>query len=124
MPIPLNQSQDKARNPQNFVTFAQQNPDLGIMPAGTFIIQIYCHVLEAFDSDGTDQITVGWDSDPDALATAIDVSTTGLKSVTMGANNGYNSIAQKLKAFYTNSGSEPTAGKAFLWIESIRVPLS
>jgi hypothetical protein len=112
------------RNLQAFVTATQQTPEFGIMPAGTWIKQVFCHVLEAFDSNGTDQITVGWDSDPDALCTTIDVSTTGLKTVTLGVSAGYNSTAQKLYAFYSNGGSEPTTGKAFLWVDSIRVPLS
>ena len=115
-------TKDDPRRLQKWVTSDAQTPILGILPADTYVIAVHCHVTEAFNSDGSDQITVGWDTDNDALCTAIDVSTTGVKSVTMGANHGYNSTAQKVKAYYVNGGSEPTTGKAFIWVESIKCP--
>ena len=116
-------AKDAPRSLQTWVTKDTQNPVMGILPAATYVIQAHVHVTEAFNSDGTDLLTVGWDTDADAIVTSIDVSTTGVKSVTLGSNAGYNGTAQKVKAYYVNGGSEPTTGKAFVLIETVRVPV-
>ncbi len=94
---------------------------LGDIPKDAYVKAVNIHVTEAFDSDGTDQIQVGWTSDNDALATLTDVSTTGVKAVTLGANNGYNGTGQTVTAYYVNGGSEPTTGKAIVSVEFFRV---
>lgn len=107
---------------QGFVTKGTQTRVLGTLPANSYIKNVYVHVLEAFNSSGNDLLTVGWDGSVDALVTSIDVSTTGVKSVTLGASNGFNTVAQNVKAYYTNSSSEPSTGKAFVLIDHDRVP--
>lgn len=105
-----------------WVTYSRQTVDLGALPADTYVLRGHCHVTEAFDSDGTDTITVGNDVDPDALITSVTCSTTGIKSITLGVNAGYNSVAQPVKIFYANGGSEPAAGRALIILELARVP--
>ena len=107
-----------------WVTSSQQNPVLGILPKGSYILRAHCHVTVAFNGSGTDEITIGYDSDSDAVATAIDVSTTGIKSLTLGAINGYNGTARSLEAYYVNDAGEPSLGKAFIVVEYIRTPIS
>lgn len=107
-----------------WVTKDAQNPSLGTMPAGSYLLRAHVHVTENFDSDGNDTLTVGYDADPDAVVTSVDVSTTGVKSVTLGALNGYNATARDIEAYYSNSGTEPTTGKAIVILEIIRVPTS
>lgn len=109
---------------QAWVSSSQQNPFMGILPADTYVSQVHCHVTEAFNSSTTDEITVGYDADVDAFATTIDSSSTGVKSVNLGVLNGYNSVARKVEAYYVNGGTEPSTGKAFIWIETIKVPTS
>lgn len=122
MTNPTFPTKDKPRSPQVWVTKDVQNPDIGILPAHTYVLRAHVHVTEAFNSDGTDTLTVGWDSDSDAIITSVDVSTTGIKTVTLGSNVGYNSVARKMEAYYVNGGSEPTTGKAFILLEIIRIP--
>lgn len=107
-----------------WVTKDAQNPVLGILPANSYVYGAHVHVTQAFNSDGTDTLTVGYDADTDALVTSIDVSSTGIKSVTLGALNGYNSVARNVEAYYVNSGTEPTTGKALVILEFYRVPVS
>lgn len=105
-----------------WVTHATTNPSLGTIPAGSYIMRVHCHVTELFDSDGTDEITVGYDADPDSIATTIDVSTTGVKTVTFGTDEGYLATTRAVEAYYTAGGTAPTQGKAIIKIEFQRVP--
>lgn len=105
-----------------WVTSSSQNPTLGTMPAGSYFVRAHCHVTEAFNSDGTDTLTVGYDTDTDAFVTSIDVSSTGVKSVTLGVLNGYNGTARAVEAYYVNGGSEPSEGKALVILEIFSVP--
>lgn len=94
-----------------------QNPAMGTLPANSYVLRVHCYVAEAFNSDGADQLTLGYDADPDAFATTIDVSTTGSKTVTLGVEAGYGASSRDVEAYYTNGGTEPTAGKALLLLE-------
>ncbi len=107
-----------------WVTKDSQNPTLGMLQAGSYFVRAHVHVTEAFNSGGTDLLEVGYDADTDACITSVDVSTTGVKSVTLGALNGYNATARKIEAYYANGGSEPTTGKAIVILEIFRVPTS
>jgi hypothetical protein len=102
---------------QGWVSNGIQSVDLGDMPDNSFVFDINVHVIEAFNSDGTDLLTVGWDADPDALMTSLNVSSTGVKVVAYGVSLGFNSRGRTLKAFYSNGGSEPTTGKALIVVE-------
>jgi len=105
-----------------WVTSASQNPAMGTIPVASYIMTVYCHVTEAFNSDGTDILTVGYAADTDSIATAIDVSTTGVKVVVLGTDNGYIATARIVLAYYVNGGSEPNTGKAIIKVEFQRVP--
>lgn len=107
-----------------WVTHSRQTVDLGSLPADTYIMRAHVHCVEAFNSSGTDTITVGSDADPDAIVTSVDVSSTGIKTVTLGVNAGYNSNAQPLKIFYSNGGTEPGTGAALIILETVKVPSS
>ncbi len=109
----------------NWVTPTVQNPTLGDLPPGAYALRVHCHVIIAFDSSGTDQITVGWDAGVSALATAIDVSTTGIKTVTLGVSAGYRATGagKSIEAYYTAGGGAPTVGRALIIVEYCRVPL-
>lgn len=107
-----------------WVTYSRQTVDLGSLPADTYVLRAHCHVTTAFDGSGTDTVTVGSDADPDAIVTSVDVSTTGIKSVTLGISAGYNASAQQLKIFYANGGGEPSAGAALVILETVKSPSS
>lgn len=99
-----------------------QNPTLGVLPADTYVTGVRIHVTEAFNSDGTDLLSVGYDADADAFATDTDVSTTGVKTVTLGALAGYNGTARTVEAYYVNGGTEPTITSALPVVEYSGVP--
>lgn len=105
-----------------WVTSSTQNPTLGALPANVYVTGVDIYVHEAFNSDGTDNITVGRDSLPDALADDTDVSTTGEKTPTAGTGARHYTTTQTVEAYYTNSGSEPTTGKALVTVGYRVVP--
>jgi hypothetical protein len=107
-----------------FVTVGTPNPALGLLPAYAYVTNVFIHVVNAFNSDGTDQLTVGYDGTPAAYATAVDVSTGGLKAVTLGSSVGLNTAetGRAVEVYYTAGGSAPTLGKALVMIEYYRAP--
>lgn len=107
-----------------FVTFGSQTLTLGVLPVGASVKRVHIDVLTGFNGDGTDQIQVGHDDNNDAFATATDVSATGYKSVTLGAEVGYVSTSRPVKAYYVNGSGEPTTGKALIEIEYTLNPRS
>lgn len=92
------------------------------LPVGTWVDPPALHVTEAFNSDGTDTIAIGYDADTDAFGDETDVSSTGLKNMPAGTLEGYNSTARAVEAYYVNGGSEPTAGKAIAMLHYRFVP--
>ncbi len=106
-----------------WVTSGRQTVDLGSLTADTYIMRAHCHVTEAFNSDGTDTIVVGSDANDDSIVTSVDVSTTGIKTLTIPAA-GYNASAQQIKIKYANSGSEPSTGAALFIFETAKTPPS
>lgn len=107
-----------------WVQFDSQNPSLGVLPAYSVVTGVLIQVVAAFNSDGDDTISVGYDAAPEAYATSTDVSSTGLKAVTSGALVGYNATSRSIEAYYVNSGTEPTEGSAIVVLEFYRVPSS
>jgi len=105
-----------------WITHSRTTVDLGAIAADMYILRASCHVTEAFNSDGTDTITVGTVADTDAYITSIDSSSTGIKTATLGVKAGYNSTAAQIKIYYVAGGSSPTTGKALIIIELTKVP--
>ena len=101
----------------------KQTADMGKLPASAVVTNVRIQVTEAFNSDGTDLISVGYSGAATAFTTTTDVATTGIKSVTLGASAGYNATARDVQAYYTNGGSEPTTGKALVVLEYYRTPV-
>lgn len=99
----------------------KQTVTLGTLPLDAYVVRTHIHVTEAFNSAGTDLVTIGWDSDADSLCTSVDVSTTGMKITPFGVSMGFNSAMQTAKAYYTAGGAAPTTGKALVAVEFFRV---
>jgi hypothetical protein len=106
---------------QGWVADDATNPSLGTLPADSYVVNVRIQVTELFNSDGDDLISVGYDADNIAFATTTDVSTTGIKTVTLGSLAGYNATARSVEAYYTDTGSAPTTGKALVILEYFRV---
>lgn len=109
---------------QATVTFGTQTVLMGTLPIGANIVRAHIHVLTAFNSDGTDNITIGYTGTTNAFATSTDVSTTGVKTVTLGANVGYQTVSRQINAYYVNGGSEPSTGKAVVNLEYFLNPFT
>jgi hypothetical protein len=105
-----------------WVTPASPTSVLGTLPAGVYVSRVSIHATVAFDSSGTDTVTVGYDGSTSAFGTSTDVSTTGIKPVTAGTGAGYVATGQTVKAYYTAGGSAPTVGKALVVLEYAHIP--
>ncbi len=103
------------------LTKTRTNAGMGTLPARSVVTGAFLQVTQAFDSSGTDTISCGYDADNIAFFTATDVSTTGIKTVTMGSLLGYNATARDVEAYYVAGGGAPTTGKAVVVLEYYRV---
>lgn len=105
-----------------WVTSGTQTVPMGTLPIGAYVIRSQIHVLQNFNSDANDNIRVGWSGSTNALVTDTDVSSTGIKSPTLGSSVGYQSTSHVVNAYYLNSGSEPSQGKALVILEFLLTP--
>jgi len=99
------------------VTATNKTVLLGVLPIGSNIVRVFIQVLIAFNSSGTDLIRIGYTGTTNAFATDTDVSTTGIKSPTLGASAGYQTGAHQVYAYYTAGVADQTLGKAVVNIE-------
>lgn len=99
------------------VTFASKTPTLGVLPIGAYVVRVHIHVLTAFNSSGTDTIAVGYSGTVNAYCTATDVSTTGVKSPTLGSGIGYDLTSRTVVATYAQGVADSTTGKAVVIVE-------
>jgi hypothetical protein len=93
------------------------------LPIGANVVRAHLHVLEAFNSDGSDNISIGYTGTLQAFATNTDVSTTGVKTMTLGSEIGYQAVSRAINAYYVNGGTEPTTGKAVVNLEYFINPI-
>lgn len=107
-----------------WVRFDRQNPTLGTIAGRFMVTNVRMYVDTAFTSSGTDQITVGYDGSVSAYASAVDVSTTGIKTPTLGFAVGLPDTSDRrtVEAYYTAGGGAPGAGKALVVVEYCQVP--
>lgn len=112
-----------------FIADDIQSLTLGTLPPKSLILELGCNVLEAFNSSGTDNITVGGTGNSTRYAAASDVSSTGLVTFAAGSSitpppPGSATVAPALQTTgdivtvaYANGGTEPTTGKALVWMK-------
>ena len=108
---------------QAWVTAERQTLLMGHVDRPFYYRGVEVHVTEAFNSDGTDLLIVGDDADDNGFFTSLDVSSTGVKSPTLGAFNGYNGTSRNVKVIYAAGGTEPTTGRALIRIDVEPCPL-
>ncbi len=104
-----------------------QNPTLGTLPANAFVYRVDIWVEEAFNSDGTDNLTVGYTGTTSAyLVSGLNMETGGLREHVdeghgqAGATLGtVDSSSRSVEAYYLNGGSEPSTGKVYIALHYI-----
>lgn len=101
---------------RGFVTYGNPSMPIGTIPYYACVDSVVANVSVLFNSDGTDQIDVGYVSNTDGYANNLDVSTTGRKTASCGSNCkiGFNGdgAARAVIATYTAGGSVATQGRA------------
>jgi len=104
------------------VSDSKKKPEMGFFRNPRKILRAHVEVLEAFDSGGTDLLVIGHTDDDDAYVTSIDVSTVGIKVVTLGSGVGYDATPRDVIAKYTAGGSAPTQGSVVITLEYVFQP--
>jgi hypothetical protein len=97
----------------------------GKLPPNSLVLRAGIVVTEAFNSDGTDMIKIGGSGNVNRYAGDTDVSTTGSKTPAAGSSATPPAVSaggDVVTATYSNGGSEPTTGKAYVWLEYIVTP--
>lgn len=87
------------------------------------VMRVRVYRYEAFNSNGTDLLDIGYTGDTDAYANDVDLAGTGLATVTLGSGVGFDATPREIVLTYTASGSAPTTGKALVIIEFVPSPL-
>lgn len=108
---------------QAWITYADTVLQMGVLPAGSLVLNPYIVVTEAFNSDGTDLIRVGTEDNDDAFGTDHDVSSTIVNPANFAAGValGFYPAGSKIIVTYTPSGSAPTTGAALVIVPFLRV---
>ncbi|KKL54454.1 hypothetical protein LCGC14_2265230, partial [marine sediment metagenome] len=98
---------------------------LGTLPANAIVIGLFVWVQEAFNSDGNDFLEVGFDANPDAYGTSLDVSGTGVKAMTLGSTSKtVDATSRVVKVFYDDQGTDASAGEVHVVIEWIQATIN
>ncbi len=85
-------------------------------------MRVHIHVTTAFNDSGSDEIKVGYTSTTEAFATLTDVSSTGVKAPTAGANIGYQPVSRQISAYYVGQNNNASTGKAICLLEYALCP--
>jgi len=99
-----------------------QNPAVATIPAGTYVKSISLFTKEAWNADGTDLLTVGYDAVDDSLVTSYDLAAGGTGwqdlSGNMGVDAGYMATARDIELYYTtDDATNLTTGESCVMIE-------
>ncbi len=109
-----------------WITFGNdtQTINLGIIPGPSLILLPYLIVKTGFNSNGSDLIRIGTDTDDDMFGTDKDVSTAFATpaNFSAGVGLGYHAAGVKVQAKYLKGGTAPTTGEALLVLPYLRVP--
>lgn len=104
---------------------ATDTVEMGILPTNAVVTDVYVWVQEAFNSDGNDNLTVGYTGTTNAYATTVDVSGTGVKAVTLGATaRTVDATSRTIYAYYDDAGSDATTGEVHIIVEWMRAKVN
>lgn len=107
-----------------WITKDRQTVSLGSFRTPRDVLRVRVWREQAFNSDGSDLLDIGYVGSEDAYAANVDLAGTGLATVTLGSGVGFDDTSRELQATYTAGGSAPTTGKALIIIEFIPSPPS
>lgn len=105
-----------------FLTSSKQTLTLGSFREPRKVLRAHIEVITGFNSDGTDQIRIGHNTDDDAYVTLTAVNAAGIQTVTLGTGVGYDATPREVIAQYVNGGSEPSQGSAIVTLEVLPCP--
>ena len=95
---------------------------MGFFRKPRVVLRIYIECLESFNSNGTDTLEIGTETDPDAYATAVSVASTGVKTWTPGVGVAYDATPHEIRATYTAGGTAPSQGAVLVVLEYADCP--
>lgn len=92
---------------------------IGVLPTNSIVMGVNIWTQEAFNSDGTDEVCVGFSGTAEAYGVDVDVSDTGVESVTLGASaKVVDATSRIVQAYYhTSDATNLTTGEAHILVE-------
>lgn len=108
------------------VAFDTEDVDKGVelceLPAGIVVTKAVAVVTEAFDAGTTNVLTVGANDDVNDLMGSGDI-TEGTKGAYLVNKFAQYDAAATIKAKYTQTGTDATAGAADIYLFVVRIPV-
>lgn len=92
------------------------------LPEGVIVTRATAVVKTAFNAGTTNVLTVGTNSDVDDLLGSSDITEGTAGAYTVNKFVEYNE-AKTVKAKYTQTGTDATAGKAEIYLHVVRIPV-
>lgn len=102
-------------------TGAATGVELIELPAGVIVTRATAVVKTAFNAGTTNVLTVGTNADIDDILGSSDVTEGTAGAYTVNKFVEYNA-KKKVKAKYTQTGTDATAGKAEIYLHIVRIP--
>lgn len=91
------------------------------VPAGGVVMRAWAEVLEAFDAGTTNVLHVGVDGDTDKYMGTADINEAAVGASAAFGPFAAEAAAVSVKAFYTQTGTAATAGRARVFVEYARL---
>lgn len=109
---------DVGRYGQAWVAHDDANPTIAVIAASCMITRITVIVTEAFNDSGTNLLEIGHEANHDAYVDDLPVDETDQNECeNLRASTGPSVAEYTVKAWYTGSNADATAGKALIIIE-------
>ena len=103
---------------QAWVAHDSANPTIATIPSSCLITRITVYVTEAFDDTGTNLLEIGHEANHDAYVDDLPVDETDQNECeNLRASTGPSVAEYVVKAWYTGSNADASAGKALIIIE-------
>lgn len=107
-----------------WITLANPTVNFATPKANFVITRMFIHCSVAFDATSTNNISFGYTGSLQAFGTNTSVGSTGWKTITGGSSLGLNTTSRIIRAYYVQTGTAATVGKALVGIELEAAPTS
>jgi hypothetical protein len=103
------------------ILFSDTEQEIVVVPAGAVVIHVWAQVLAAFNAGTTNVLTAGVTGTVDKYLAAADVNEAAVGGNAAKGPFAVEAIVTSVKAFYAQTGTAATTGKARVFVELARL---